>query len=159
MYAQYQAHKTVFPPTPSDIEGPFYKSNAPFKNSLDTNSDLHLHGQIFDTDGNSLDGVLDFWQANAAGEYDMNGYNYRCKVQTIGGSYTLDTIEPGDYAIGPNEYRCAHIHVKVNVSGFKPLTTQLYFANDKYNATDHWFNPKMIVGKPDGNFDFVLERL
>ena len=112
-----------------------------------------------DQDGNPLPALLDFWQADAKGEYDETGFEFRGKVQAgADGAYKLETIEPGDYAIGPNEYRCAHIHIKVSAPGFKLLTTQLYFNGDQYNATDHWFNSAMVIGNPDGHFDFVLER-
>lgn len=164
MYPEYKkllgnpASKLI--PTAADIEGPFYKAGAPTKTTLDANPNLHLNGKVYDMAGKVLAGcTLDFWQANAAGEYDMTGFNYRGKVQTSAdGCYSLYTIVPGDYSIGPNEYRCSHIHVKVSAPGFKLLTTQLYFQDDKYDAVDEWFNPQMVIGKPDGVFNFVLEK-
>lgn len=171
MNAKYQhcagrnAHK-IFLPTPADIEGPYYVPGAPFKTALtgkpltraDVIRPLHLHGKVFDTQGKLLPGaVLDFWQADKDGDYDMTGFNYRGKVQAdASGSYTLDTIVPGAYLMAPNEYRCAHVHVKVSAAGYEPLTTQLYFEDDQYDATDPWFNPQMIIGVPDGLFNFVL---
>jgi protocatechuate 3,4-dioxygenase beta subunit len=75
-------------------------------------------------------------------------------------TYKFATFQPGDYQIAENppDYRCSHIHVRITAPGFKTLTTQLYFPNDKYNATDHWFNKKMVVTPPAAYFDFVLEK-
>lgn len=148
-------------PTPSDIEGPFYMANAPFRNILTDTPTIILTGRVFDIDGSLLSGaILDFWQANANGIYDMEQYYFRGKIKVDAqANYTLKTLEPGDYQIGPNEYRCSHIHVKVSCNGYKLLTTQLYFYGDKYNTTDHWFNPAMIIDKPNGFFDFVLEKV
>jgi protocatechuate 3,4-dioxygenase beta subunit len=154
-------------PTLSDIEGPFYMANAPFNNisyvpyAETAYPNILLTGRVFNTDGNLLSGaILDFWQADTSGVYDMKGFKFRGKIKVDSqANYTLKTVEPGDYQIGPNEYRCSHIHVKVSCDGYKLLTTQLYFYGDKYNATDHWFNPAMIIDKPNGFFDFVLEKV
>lgn len=164
MYAEYQKFKKAsaakqLEPTPSDIEGPFYKAGAPFNDTLDANPSLHISGQVVDQDGSPIEAILDFWQADAQGVYDNTGFRFRGKVKNdLVNGYKLHTIEPGDYEIGPNDFRCAHIHVKVSAPGFKLLTTQLYFPDDPYNSTDHWFNPKMVIAKAIANFVFVLER-
>ena len=172
MYAEYQAYEKlgvtdasgkVLAPTPTDIEGPFYKVGAPFKTSLldpDDTPNLHLNGRVYNTSGETLAGAtLDFWQADASGTYDMVGFKFRGKVKTdANGSFSMATIVPGFYEIGPNEYRCAHVHAKVSADGYKLLTTQLYFEDDKYDATDGWFNPQMVIGVPDGVFNFVLDK-
>ena len=89
----------------------------------------------------------------------MEGFNYRGKVLTDAeGNFAIDTAVPGFYEIGPNEYRCAHVHVKVSAPGYTLLTTQLYFEDDKYDDTDEWFNPQMVVGRPDGVFNFILAK-
>ncbi len=74
--------------------------------------------------------------------------------------YSFSTVRPGDYQIAdsPPDFRCAHIHVKLSADGFKPLTTQLYFADDPYDKTDHWFDAKRVIAA-DGRFDFVLEKV
>lgn len=164
-------------PTGSDIEGPFYKAGAPIlmdDGQLCESPTLHLSGLVMDTAGNPCsEAVLDFWQANAAGEYDLTGFKFRGKVFAAvddrGAFYRLQTIRPGDYKISdpgqPDDFRCAHIHVKLTCPGCKPLTTQLYFADDSYDATDHWFSAARVIKFPasrnpltQGRFDFVLER-
>lgn len=175
IHTGYQRFKHRLPPTPSDIEGPFYKIGAPllFDGVLCSPASLRLTGRVMDTDGNLLAGaILDVWQADGKGVYDNDGYFLRGKIITPNddptlymgvGTYALETIMPRDYQIADNppDFRCAHIHFKVTaaVVGFKPLTTQLYFLDDKYNATDHWFDQRRVIQHPVGTFDFVLERL
>ncbi len=167
--SKYHAYNTVLLPTPSDIEGPFYLAGAEEKpdgvigrpQDYDQRVDLVVQGQVLSTDGTPLVGViLDIWQADPKGVYDEHGFKLRGKVVTDGkGCYKFRTVIPGDYQIAetPPEFRCAHIHVKVTADGFKPLTTQLYFPDDKYNTTDRWFDPRRVIQHPDGVFDFILE--
>lgn len=156
-------------PTTADIEGPFYKADSPHRSVLCDRPTLHLSGHVLDINGNAIrDILLDFWQANEAGEYDQNGFAFRGKqVADPHGHYRLATIRPGDYKIAddPPDFRCAHIHVKVTANGFKPLTTQLYFPDDDHNATDHWFDASRVIQfggtrvPGEGRFDFVLEPI
>ncbi len=173
MYKQYKAFKPQpkisREPTPSDIEGPFYKAGAPEIASgviglPEQFGDLILQvsGQVADIDNTPIVGAsLDIWQADKNGIYDNNGFKLRGKIKSDDkGVYKFETIMPGDYQIddNPPDFRCAHIHVKVNADGFKPLTTQLYFPNDKYNSTDHWFDPRRVIQTPIGKFDFILTK-
>jgi protocatechuate 3,4-dioxygenase beta subunit len=136
-----------------------------------------VSGVVKDTAGTPLEGVLDIWQADEKGVYDNDGFKLRGKIivddtavrhprlrselQVPSGAYSFQTIMPGDYQIADNppDFRCAHIHVKVTAEGYKPLTTQLYFPDDQYNATDHWFDRRRVIQHPIGTFDFVLEKL
>jgi catechol 1,2-dioxygenase len=186
MYTEYKAYipqatlpATAVPPisspidlqpTPADIEGPFYKAGAPVIASgvigLPEKPDdlvLRVSGRVTDTKGAFIEhAVLDIWQANHQGVYDNVGYTLRGKITADKvGRYSFETIVPGDYQIADNppDFRCAHIHVKVTAEGYKPLTTQLYFPNDPYDATDHWFDKRRVIQIPDGLFNFVLEKL
>jgi protocatechuate 3,4-dioxygenase beta subunit len=162
--AAHAAKPGLLKPTPPDILGPFYKEGAPFifGGEMVADPTLHLSGRVMDTDGNPVGATLDFWQANEKGEYDLDGYHFRGKVQAEPGGcvYELHTARPGDYKISdpgqPEEFRCAHIHVIVTAEGYKPLTTQLYFPDDKFNSTDHWFSESRVIR--GGTFDFVLEK-
>lgn len=161
MYREYKAYKSL-KPTPPDIEGPFYKPGAPFTELLTDQPSLTITGRVTDIEGRSIqDVMLDIWQANAKGLYDNDGYHLRGRQEAPDGKYAVYTLHPGDYQIDESEYRCSHIHVKVTAPGYKPLTTQLYFADDKYNVTDHWFDPRRVIGSitcKEAVFDFVLEK-
>lgn len=163
MYSEYKAFQKLTP-TGADIEGPFFKPNSPLLNKLVDPSSLTVIGTVKDTDGNLLPYVkLDFWQADVDGVYDNDGFHLRgYQLTEQDGKYSLNTVRPGHYPIGPNEYRCSHIHVKLSADGYKPLTTQLYFTDDGYDAQDHWFDAKRcFIPDLNGNnvFDFVLEKL
>ena len=78
------------------------------------------------------------------------------------GGYRLDTIIPGHYLNG-NQFRPAHIHVKVSAPGYQLLTTQLYFEGDPYNDIDPFIEAPLIMtleeddaGGKTAQFDFVL---
>jgi protocatechuate 3,4-dioxygenase beta subunit len=154
--------------TEDNILGPFYKADAPLKDTLVepgmAGTRLTISGRVLGATCGPLAGaVLDIWQADDAGAYDLVGYTLRGKVQTAAdGTFQIQTIVPGHYLNGPT-YRPAHIHVKVDAAGFAPLTTQLYFPNDPYNASDPYIRPSLIMAVSDaaggarlGRFDFVL---
>ena len=145
-------------PTPSDIEGPFYKAGAPARALLaepgSKAEKLVLSGVVRSADCKPLASVtLDFWQADANGDYDNRGYRYRGVVTTDAqGRYRLETNLPPPYMGRPR-----HIHVKLQAPGVPALTTQLYFPGESRGA-----DPALIVkiGRRDGAqaavFDFVL---
>ncbi len=71
--------------------------------------------------------LLDFWHADADGEYDLDGFRLRGHQFTDGeGHFSLETVMPGLY---PGRTR--HIHVKVQAPGGPILTTQLYFRESR----------------------------
>ena len=74
--------------------------------------------------------ILDFWQADSNGQYDITGFTLSGKViSDKNGNYNLDTIMPGSELTG-NIVRPAHIHVKAWIPdnpGKPTLVTQLYF--------------------------------
>ena len=115
--------------TQSQTEGPYYRADTPERNSLYEEgmpgTRLVLVGYVLDQDCQPLPNAwLDFWQADANGEYDNNGYRLRGHQFTDAqGRYYLETILPGLYASRPIE----HIHVKVRPEGKQEITSQLYF--------------------------------
>ena len=145
-------------PTPEDIEGPFYKSGAPARANLaeagSKAEKLILTGAVRWADCKPLAGVkLDFWHADARGEYDNTGYRYRGVLTTDAqGRYRLETNLPPPYSGRPR-----HIHVKLQRPGEKILTTQLYFPGESRGA-DRDLVVKMQRGQGDLNatYDFVL---
>lgn len=102
--------------------------------------------------------LLDFWQADDDGVYDNEGYRLRGHQYTDeSGRYTLSTIVPGNY---PGRTR--HIHVKVQAPDGPVLTTQLYFPNERANASDGIFREELVVDLSDSgdgraaSFTFVV---
>jgi protocatechuate 3,4-dioxygenase beta subunit len=145
-------------PTPGDMEGPFYRAGAPARASLAEPGakaeKLLLTGVVRSADCKPLAGVkLDFWQADAEGAYDNQGYRYRGVVTTDAeGRYRLETNLPPPYMGRPR-----HIHVKLQRPGGKLLTTQLYFPGESRGA-----DKALVVrlerrdGAQTATFDFVF---
>src|SRR5262249_54539709 len=111
-----------------------------------------------------LDGVvLDVWQVDAAGDYDMasDAFHLRGKFRTDAkGRYGFDTIMPVPYGVRPK-----HIHGLVTREGYEPRITQIYFEGDDRNATDRYVKKELIIapvprsgGGFDARFDVALER-
>ncbi|HEV8322180.1 MAG TPA: hypothetical protein VG389_11230 [Myxococcota bacterium] len=166
--------------TEDNIEGPFYRPDAPWKEYLIEPGMkgplLWLTGRVFGPDcKRPLAGaVLDFWQADAGGHYDNDDpahppaadhFVLRGRQRTNAeGRWSLQTVVPGRYRIGPKTWRPAHVHVKVHGPGTALLTTQLYFAGDPYLAGDPWMHPSLVLSLfttdfypgQRGTFDFVL---
>ena len=115
--------------TQSQTEGPYYKPDTPERNSLFEEgmqgTRLILVGYVLDQNCQPLPNAwLDFWQADASGEYDNTGYRLRGHQFTDAqGRYYLETILPGLYSSRPIE----PIHVKVRPEGGGEVTSQLYF--------------------------------
>ncbi len=157
----------VADPTANNIEGPFYKRGAPHRSVLvepkDAGERLLLAGTLRTTACDPIGGAtIDVWQANAAGEYDLEGFRFRGALTTDArGRWELRSIVPGRYLNG-DRYRPAHIHIKIKAKGFAVLTTQLYFAGDPYNDGDAFIEPSLIMQHTlakevrRAQFDFVL---
>jgi protocatechuate 3,4-dioxygenase beta subunit len=117
-------------------------------------------GRCFTTDCRPVaEALVDYWQANDAGEYDNAGYTLRGHQFTDArGRFRLSTIVPGLYT-----GRTRHIHVKVQRPHGAILTTQLYFPGVPENASDGIFDPALLMdvragpgGRRDARYDFVL---
>jgi catechol 1,2-dioxygenase len=163
--------------THDNIEGPYYRRGAPSRWDI---TDPGMAGTPLDLTGRvtALDcqtpihgATIEVWQANAAGHYDNDGSfgdpGKRFMLRGVlacdaDGRYHIRTIVPGRYLNGP-QYRPAHVHIKLRADGFAPLTTQLYFPDDPYNAVDPFIHPSLVMAvKPsagkalDARYDFVL---
>jgi len=132
--------------TPAETEGPYFKAGSPDRTSLlergMKGTKLVLSGYVMTADCSpAAHALLDFWQANAEGQYDNSGYTLRGHQFTDAtGHYQLTTIVPGLY---PG--RTEHIHVKVQAPGGSILTTQLFFPGVPENASDGIFNPTLVM--------------
>ena len=155
------------PSTDDNIEGPFYRSDAPERDDLVTGSDegteLLLSGRVLHAEDctPAAGAVVDLWHADPDGAYDNDSaeMRYRGRVRAdADGRWSIRTLEPGHYLNG-SQYRPAHLHVKIWVDGVERLTTQLYFPDDPYNDADPWYLPALeIVRTGDGTatFDFAV---
>lgn len=144
--------------TQPQTEGPYYTANTPERTSLFEEgmegTRLILVGYVLDQNCNPLPNAwLDFWQADAKGEYDNDGYRLRGHQFTDSqGRYYLETIVPGLYESRPIE----HIHVKLKSEEGEEVTSQLYFPTQAVEGLtvivedkgDHWI----------GYFNFVVQR-
>jgi protocatechuate 3,4-dioxygenase beta subunit len=133
-------------PIEPQTEGPYYTPDTPRRSNLVTagvrGTALLLTGDVVDTRCRPVRGaLLDFWQADAAGRYDNEGYRLRGHQFADGrGRFALRTIVPGLY---PGRTR--HIHVKVQRPHGRILTTQLYFPGEPRNRTDGIFDASLLM--------------
>jgi protocatechuate 3,4-dioxygenase beta subunit len=140
--------------TPGQTEGPFYPVSFP----ADMDNDLarvqggaaqalgqvtHVGGRVLNRRGEPVRGaMLEIWQCDANGIYnhprqpdlqrrDTAFQGYGRTQAADDGRYTFRTIRPVAY---PG--RTPHIHFKVHAPGAGRLTTQMYIAGERQNATD-----------------------
>jgi protocatechuate 3,4-dioxygenase beta subunit len=179
--------------TPGQTEGPFYPVSFP----TDMDNDLvrvqgraaealgqvtHVTGRVLNRRGEPVRGAtLEIWQCDANGIYnhprqpglqrrDAAFQGYGRTLAAADGRYSFRTIRPVPY---PG--RTPHIHFKVHAPGAGRLTTQMYIAGERQNATDGLLNSirdrsareSVIVrldpadtiepGALGGTFDIVLD--
>lgn len=135
-------------------EGPFYPDKLP----LDTDNDLllindsitpavgevtHLTGKVTDVKGRPIrNALVKIWQCDANGIYihskggsrdalDANFQGFGQFSTNLNGEYYFRCIKPVAYTGRP-----PHIHVAVERSGRRVLTTQLYIRGHQANQND-----------------------
>jgi len=160
--------------TESTVLGPFHMTESPIR-ELGADIDLVgggepcvVSGRVLSRDGTSLPGaVLDVWQANAEGYYDVQ----QPEVQPAGngrGLFTTDaegrfwfrTCVPSPYPIptdgpvgdllratGRHPYRPAHIHFIASAVGHTPVTTHIFVAGSDHLDSDAVFAVKASLVK------------
>jgi protocatechuate 3,4-dioxygenase beta subunit len=152
-------------PTPAQTEGPYFTPDSPRRASLleagMPGQRLVVAGTVVTTDCRPVRrALLDFWQADDAGQYDNQGYRLRGhQLSDDQGAWRLETVVPGVYT-----GRTRHIHVKVQAPDGPILTTQLYFPGEAANERDGIFRPELLLGglrrrgdRHEASFTFVLE--
>jgi protocatechuate 3,4-dioxygenase beta subunit len=132
--------------TPALTEGPYFKASSPERASLieagTPGIQLTLTGYVLTPDCQPVaHALLDFWQADAEGQYDNAGYTLRGHQFTDeNGRYQLITVVPGFY---PG--RTEHIHFKVQAPNGPVLTSQLFFPGVPGNDQDAIYDPALII--------------
>ncbi len=149
--------------TPEVTEGPYFKAGSPERADLVENgmagTKIVVTGYVYTPDCKPVaHALLDFWQADASGNYDNSGYTLRGHQFTdANGHYQLTTVVPGLY---PG--RTEHIHVKVQAPNGKLITTQLFFPGVTQNDSDGIFNQALLMNiqksgnRLQGQFNFVV---
>ena len=106
-------------PTAADMEGPFYKADAPERASIGRG--LVVSGGVR-TAGSCAPvpkARIEWWQVNPQGHYD--DAHRATQMADAEGRYRFETESPVGYFGRP-----PHIHVKVLAPGHATLTTQIY---------------------------------
>lgn len=157
--------------TPAVADAPSFKAGSPARTSLvepgAPGTRLVLSGSVSGVTCGFIKGAkLDFWQADARGNYDQAGYRFRGhQVTDANGRYRLETIVPG-----PNGARTRLVNVRIDVAEKGSLTTQVFFPDEPTNARDHAFRAELVMkpalpaGSPpnpggaprSATFDFLL---
>ena len=137
---------------------------------------LLVRGRVLDAAGKAIaNATLDFWQAAANGFYwqqdatqDKN--NLRCKMGAGSeGHYAFTTVRPAPYTVpydgpvgdllragGRHAWRPSHLHFIVSAPGHHALTTEVFFADDKYVDQDAVFGVReslVVKTKPATDAD------
>jgi hydroxyquinol 1,2-dioxygenase len=155
--------------TQSTVLGPFHMTRSPVRALGDTidlvgeSEPCVVTGRVVGTDGTPRPGaVLDVWQANDHGAYDVQELGKQPPGNGRGlftaddqGRFWFRTIVPSYYPIptdGPvgellaatrrHPYRPAHIHFIVSADGYTPLTTHIFVAGTEYIDSDAVFAVK-----------------
>lgn len=132
--------------TPASEEGPYYTRRSPLRADLReagmVGPVLRVGGLVLTRDCRPVAGALvDLWQADAAGQYDTEGFRLRGHVITdAAGRWQFETVQPGLY---PGRTR--HLHLKVQRPHQPALTTQLYFPGEPRNAGDRIFDRRLLM--------------
>ena len=145
--------------------GPFHAEGSPM---LEVGGDLKrdnegeamlVRGRILDPDGRPVPRAqLDFWQAAVNGKYwqqdpEQDPHNLRFRMVTgDDGAYAFTTVRPAPYTVpydgpvgdllragGRHAWRPAHFHFIVSAESFRALTTEVFFADDRYIDEDAVF--------------------
>ena len=153
----------------STVLGPFHVANAPelpmgANICLDRKGEqMAIFGRVVDTEGKPIAGaVLDVWQANDEGFYDVQQkgiqpeFNLRGVFRTgPDGRYWFRAVKPRYYpipadgpvgqllaALGRHPNRPAHFHYILKADGFETLITHIFDPNDPYIDSDAVFGVK-----------------
>jgi len=108
-----------------------------------------VQGRLLDGDGKGVsDGLIEIWQANAAGKYAHpedrqrkaldRGFRGFGRIPTdANGRFRFSTVKPGPVPGPHGRPQAPHLNVTVFMRGLlKQLSTRIYFPGDAGNAQD-----------------------
>jgi len=154
------------------VLGPFYIADAPqlpmgANICLDRKGEeMVISGRVLDTEGEPIDGaILDVWQANDEGFYDVQqkgvqpDFNLRGVFRTgADGRYWFRGAKPRYYpipddgpvgqlllALGRHPFRPAHLHFMLRADGFETLVTHIFDPGDRHIDSDAVFGVKQAL--------------
>ena len=172
--------------TPAQTEGPFYPERDQADKDVDltriaghtqsaTGEVIYIVGRVLNLKGEPLaNAQVELWQANKFGRYahsrdpntaplDEHFQGWGIAVTNAQGEYRFKTILPGSYPASPNWVRPPHIHFKINKTGYRPLTTQMYFPEQPLNKSDLILQSlsvedqnKVVARKQESDFVFDI---
>ncbi|MEV6737834.1 intradiol ring-cleavage dioxygenase [Streptomyces sp. NPDC051104] len=155
--------------TESTVLGPFHMTESPVRqlgddiNLVGSGEPCVVSGRVLSEDGTPLPGaVLDVWQADADGHYDVQqpdlqpaGNGRGLFTADCEGRFWFRTCVPAPYPIptdgpvgallratGRHPYRPAHIHFIATAAGHAPVTTHIFVAGSDYLDSDAVFAVK-----------------
>jgi protocatechuate 3,4-dioxygenase, alpha subunit len=129
--------------TPSQTVGPFFDFGLCARPSADlvdagTAGAVRIDGVVLDGAGTPVpDGLVEIWQADAAGRYD-GGFGWgRCATDGDG-RYAFTTVKPGAVQEPDGSIQAPHVNVLCFARGLlKPVLTRVYFPDEAdANAAD-----------------------
>ncbi len=177
--------------TEATVFGPFHVEGAPhFEHGADVaqgapGQPCTVRGSVRALDGSPVaDAVIDVWQADADGKYDVQRDNLS-HAQGRGvlhsdaeGRFHFQSVVAEPYPIpddGPvgdmlratarHPWRPAHLHFRIQAPGYQTLVTHVFRNGDPYLDSDAVFGVRQSLvaewlEQPDGSFtldfDFVL---
>ncbi len=170
--------------TESTVLGPFHVVESPVRDLGDdidlvkdpNSTPCAVTGRVVSTDGSPIPGaVLDVWQANDQGFYDVQQPDVQPRTNGRGlftadqnGEFWFRTIVPSYYPIpadgpvgellkatGRHAFRPAHIHFIVTAPGHRDLTTHIFVAGSEYIESDTVFAVKKSLV---ADFDEVTDE-
>ncbi|WP_113699331.1 maleylacetate reductase and hydroxyquinol 1,2-dioxygenase domain-containing protein [Nonomuraea lactucae] len=173
------AHERVPDGTPSAVLGPFYLEGPPAAEH-GTNIARGIEGVplwvgvgVVGPDGEPVPGaVVDVWQSNADGFYDvqlpdLDGPVLRARFRTgDDGRLAYWSIMPSVYPIpedgpvgellkatGRHPFRAPHIHFLITAPGYRRLVTQLFVRDGAYVDSDAVFGvkPELVTDFPQAS--------
>ena len=143
--------------TPSQTIGPFFHGEM-LRQDMRRNvlagpetagERIRIEGRLLDGEGAPVpDGLIEIWQANAAGRYhhpadtrplplDPHFLGYGRSGTDAEGRFWFETVKPGAVPYDGSRQQAPHIAVTVFARGLlNHLVTRLYFEDEPANASD-----------------------